>query len=80
MANNKKVSNGGLLTYTIDTTAVINLGEAAEGVVGSWTLFFVGAGTFSVVLRKKPHHSATTDASASPLQPSSITSCRTTAT
>lgn len=64
MANTKKISTDGVLTYTIDTTAVINLGEAAEGVVGSWTIHFLGAGSYSVVLRKKLRRSSLADASA----------------
>ena len=64
MANKKTMTDGGLVTWVIDTDAQINLGEAAEGVVGSWTLQVIGAGTYSIVLRKKLRRSSVADASA----------------
>lgn len=64
MANKKTMTDGGLVTWVIDTDGTINLGEAAEGVVGSWTLQVIGAGTYSIVLRKKIRRGSVADASA----------------
>lgn len=52
----------GLQTWVIDTTAAINIGTPAEGVVGSWTLQVIGGGSYSIVLQKKLRNSAVSDA------------------
>jgi hypothetical protein len=53
-----------MITNTYTTTGVRNIGEAAEGAVGSWVLQFSGTGTYSVTLRKKIRRGTVADASA----------------
>lgn len=53
-----------MVTNTYTTTGVRNLGEAAEGVVGSWVLQISGTGTYSVTLRKKVRRGTVADGSA----------------
>lgn len=42
-----------ITTRTITATGVINLGDAADGLVGTYVLHISGGGTYSIVLRKK---------------------------
>lgn len=53
-----------MITLTQVATGVRNLGEAAEGVVGSWVVHVTGTGTFSVTFRKKIRRGSVADASA----------------
>lgn len=64
MANKKSLTDAGLLTYTITEDEVINIGEAAEGAVGSWVLHVSGGGTYSITLRKKIRYSTIANGSA----------------
>lgn len=64
MANTKEVSTGGVQTVRLDTTGTMNLGEAAEAVIGSWVLQVSGTFSGSLVLRKKVRRSVVLDASA----------------
>lgn len=64
MANTKNLSATQLLTIRLDTTGTLNLGEAAEAIVGSWMLQVVSIGSGSLVLRKKLKNSTVADASA----------------
>lgn len=64
MANTKKLSTAYLWTVSLDTTGVVDLGEAAEGVVGSWVLQVSGTFSGSLVLRKKLKGSSVANASA----------------
>ena len=63
MANTKNLT-GDLLTVLLDTTGTVNLGEAAEGAVGSWVLQISGTFSGSLVLRKKVRRGTVADASA----------------
>lgn len=63
MANTKDLTTGPL-TVRLDTTGTLNLGDAAEDVVGSWVLQVSGTFSGSLVLRKKVVRSTVADASA----------------
>lgn len=63
MPNTKDVTTGPL-TVRLDTTGQMNLGDAAESLVGSWVLQVSGTFSGSLVLRKKVFKSVVADASA----------------
>lgn len=64
MANVIVSEAGKPYTVRLDTTGTVNLGDAAEGVVGSWILQVSGTYSGSLVLRKKIVKSTVADASA----------------
>lgn len=64
MANIKRLTDAGTYRAQLDTTGTVNLGEAAEGAVGSWVLQISGTFSGSLVLRKKLRRSVVADASA----------------
>ena len=64
MANTKNLSNTDVYTVSLDTTGTLNIGEAAEGAVGSWVLQISGTFSGSLTLRKKIRRGTVADASA----------------
>ena len=53
-----------MITNTYTTAGVRNIGEAAEGAVGSWVLQISGTGTYSLTLRKKIRRGTVADSAA----------------
>jgi hypothetical protein len=66
MANTKTLGSTGLVVVRLDTTGTVNVGEAAEGVTGSWVLQVSGTFTGSLVLCKKIRRGSVSDADAAP--------------
>lgn len=64
MANTKNLSATDVLTVRLDTDGQVNLGEAAEGAVGSWVLQVSGTFSGSLTLRKKIRRGTVADGSA----------------
>jgi hypothetical protein len=64
MANTKNLSQTDVYTVRLDTTGTLNIGEAAEGAVGSWVLHISGTFSGSLVLRKKIRRGSVTDGNA----------------
>ena len=64
MANTVNLGQGDVRVVRLDTTGTVNLGEAAEGVVGSWLLQISGTFSASLTLRKKLRRGSVADASA----------------
>ena len=64
MANTINLGAGDVRVARLDTTGTVNVGEAAEGVVGSWLLQISGTFSGSLVLRKKLRRGSVADASA----------------
>lgn len=64
MANKQGTNTNGLVVWELDTTGVVNVGEAAEGAVGSWIMEVSGTFSGSLALRKKIRRGRVADASA----------------
>lgn len=64
MANTRNLSATDVVTVRLDTTGTLNIGEAAEGAVGSWVLHISGTFSGSLTLRKKIRRGTVADASA----------------